>query len=75
MTEQNRIAYLKIQYRNKTSVHEFIYDTLTCYQTMIAPSDEHMEYAIKNYAMKIGAVAIETISPEQYQEATNESKT
>ena len=52
-----------------------IVKTKTVYSKLIAPTKEHMELAILNYASKYGALAVETITYEEYQEATDESKT
>tara|TARA_R110000822_G_scaffold91108_1_gene210221 strand:- start:374 stop:658 length:285 start_codon:yes stop_codon:yes gene_type:complete len=49
--------------------------TKTVYKQLIAPTQDHMECAIRNYASACGAIQVTTITPEAYQEATNESKT
>jgi hypothetical protein len=49
--------------------------TKTVYRRIIAPTQDHMECAIRNYASACGAIQVKTITPEAYQEATNESKT
>ena len=52
-----------------------IVKTKTIYSKLVAPTKEHMELAILNCAGKYGALAVETITYEEYQEATYESKT
>ena len=52
-----------------------IVKTKTIYSKVIAPTREAMDLAIKNYAGKYGALAIKTITPNEYEDATNESKT
>ncbi len=58
--------------------------TKTVYSELVAPTKEHMDLAIKNYAGKYGALAIETITHQEYKDAQidiliekekNESKT
>ena len=50
-------------------------DIKTVYKQIEHSSTEYLDYAIKNMAFKTGMVSVETITPEQYKEATGESKT
>lgn len=45
------------------------------YRELIAPDKERMDMAIKNLAFKCGALSVETITYDEYKEATDESKT
>jgi hypothetical protein len=45
------------------------------YRELIAPDTERMDMAIKNLAYKCGALSVETITYDEYKEATDESKT
>ena len=50
-------------------------DIKTVYKQLEHSSTEYLEHAIKNMAQKAGMISVETITPEQYKEATGESKT
>ena len=47
----------------------------TVYKRIEHSHTDWLDYAIKNMAMKTGMLSVESITPEEYQEATDESKT
>jgi len=46
----------------------------TVYKRIEHSHTDWLDYAIKNMAMKTGMISVESITPEEYQEATDESK-
>jgi len=47
----------------------------TVYKRLINSDKQKMDMAIVNMAQKYGLTKVESITPEQYEEATGESKT
>ena len=75
------IAHLKILISNVKNMDDVVEQQgrgdiipTPVYRELIAPDKEHMEKAIKNLAFKCGALSVETITYDEYKEATDESK-
>ena len=72
------IAHLKVT-RNAVETHEQVakqtetgvVNTTTVYSKIIAPNKDHMDKAIMYYATKYGALAIETVTIDEYNDATS----
>lgn len=69
---KQQVAYLKCTYYDH--FHNLRQET-TIYKKMFNSNRENMQLAIKNMAFKSGMTKVETITPEEYQEATSESDT
>ena len=76
------IAHLKILISNVKTFEDVVIQqergdiiTTPIFRELIAPDKEHMELAIKNLAFKCGALSVETVTYDEYKEATDESKT
>lgn len=67
-----QVAYLKCTYLD---AFQQLRQETTIYKKMFNSSKENMQLAILNMAHKSGMIKVETITPEQYQEATGESDT
>ena len=65
--QQVHQANLKCQYLDGQYIK-------TVYRQLKNANTDHLDYAIKNMAFKSGMVSVETITPEEYKEATGESK-
>ena len=64
------VAYLKCTYLN--AFHNLRQEA-TIYKRLILEDKQKMDWAILNMAQKAGLTSVETITPEQYEEATGES--
>ena len=64
------VAYLKCTYYD--SFHNLRQEA-TVYKRLINSSKDKMDLAIVNMAQKYGMIKVESIKPEEYEEATGES--
>ena len=64
------VAYLKCTYYDSFNN---LRQEATVYKRLINSSKEKMDLAILNMAQKYGMTSVESITPEQYEEATGES--
>ncbi len=72
MANKSLVAHLESKCIDKRSqLDPFTDKTFTAYHSIIAPTEQHMEWAIKNYASQVGAVEVKTITAEEYDKATN----
>ena len=71
MANKNFIAHLEIKcFDRRSQQHPLTNKTFTTYHSIVAPSRILMDKAILNYAMQVGAVEVNTITPEEYESKT-----